>query len=304
LNNAKTRYLKLLNPSKKLYKIAVPCQVGDETGQHILLGVALKQQLLLNDCSASVNNNNISKESESTIYLEVVVADDKNDSGIAKMVAQKLVNIENIFAIVGHYSTEATQSALKTYYDSGLAVVSPTASGSKISEKYSTVFNRTVSSTEVEAESWLNFPKVDSLLKDQKTKIKIFYKKDRLKTTAKGFSQDLFDLFTKKLEDKYAKKLDNKNDVFELPIFDVDNLDKFNEKLNQLINGIKDDKFLIVLIPNGKNIENGVFERSLSVLDELIKKKENIQFIIGSNPLFSADNVELNGLNELNRLIN
>lgn len=288
LNNAKVRYLSSKNKSKKLYKIAVPCPVDDETGQHILLGVALKQQLLLN------NNNNKPAQNvvkiEPSIYLEVIIAHDFNIPTTSEKIAKQLVNINKIFGVVGHYSTEATQSALKTYSDAGLAVVSPTASGSGIAKDYSNVFNRIISSTDVEAGSWLKFLESHSFFNDSsKLKIKVFYKHDKTATKYLGFSEDLFQLFERKLS-KYIK-IDRTKDIFDLSDFNQKSLKEFIRKIDS-------ENTLIVLIPNGKNLEDGVFDASLQVLDELRNKKDKIKYILGSNPLFSVHNVSSGRLNE------
>jgi serine/threonine protein kinase len=160
MNNAKVRYLHSLseNKSKILYRIAVASPVDNETGQHILFGVGLKQQLL-------INNTSNPKENETKIlpkiYLEIGIADDKNNkNGLAKIVSKQLAGDSHIRAVIGHYSTEATQAALEDYCENRLAIVSPTASADGLRNKCqqnNDVFFRTVSSTQIEAKLGYNF---------------------------------------------------------------------------------------------------------------------------------------------------
>jgi eukaryotic-like serine/threonine-protein kinase len=292
LNNAKARYLSIKNPNKKLYKIAVPCPVTKETGQHILLGVALKQQLLLNsyqnkNYSKPIENNIEDPENKLSFYLEIIVADDNNNKDTAKKIAEELVKDNKIITIVGHYGSEATLSALESYSEAGLAVVSPTTTVSEIPVKYRNVFNRTISSTDVEAEAWLNFLENQPFFKNPSLpilQIKVFYEYLKPVKTV-SFSQDLFEQFKKKLSKKYDPK------QYEISTFNLSDNDDSN--LDKFISSIKPENTLVVLIPSSKiSNQPGSFEKSMDILDKLQAQKyfEKIT-VIGSNPLFSATDV-------------
>jgi serine/threonine protein kinase/ABC-type branched-subunit amino acid transport system substrate-binding protein len=287
LNNSKVRYLK--NKYKiKTYTIAVVSPAQFETGQHILLGAALYQQQSVNNNSSTLEKNKIDERSNTDIYFEIKMADDRNsdtDTGIA----DKLAKDPNILAVVGPYSTEAIEVTLSTYANANppLAVVSPTASKYGLTQDYKgkkyekNVFFRIISSTETEAKAWVNLIKNQSLLKDKPNSIVALYKKDQ---NGKGFSQNIFNRF-QKLTEKDNKDLHVIDD--EKHVFDLSNI---TEKDLQYLSQIKDA--VIILIPNGKSGKNSVYENALEVLSRLDPK--NVSRIIASNPLFTVDDATTN----------
>jgi eukaryotic-like serine/threonine-protein kinase len=298
LNNSKVKYLHSLpeNRSRRIYTIAVVAPGRLETGQHILLGVALSQQYLVNH-SSTPKTNELKDPDKNSVYLVIKIAEDGNDpknTTIAKNLANDLAND----AVVGPYSTEVIEATLGIYANakSPLAVVSPTASKYELTKKYEgkdkkyskNVFFRIISSTEIEAKAWVDLIKKESLLKDKPNSIVAFYKKKKTTDTNEGFSENLFNIF-QNLTNKEHKDLHvNKDNEF-----DLSNPNK--QELRDFINKKINKDTVILLIPNGLNPNDKndpTFANALAILD--IVKKDKIKAVFASNPLFSVSDVMVN----------
>jgi ABC-type branched-subunit amino acid transport system substrate-binding protein len=131
MNNSKVRYLHSLPKyqAKPIYKIAVVSPANKETGQHILMGVALKQQLLVNQ-DKNPDNNKLEIIPVPDVFLEVKIANDENLSAQSVGIANNLIENDEIKAVIGPCSTESAKATLKIHTKAAdpLAVVSPTAS--------------------------------------------------------------------------------------------------------------------------------------------------------------------------------
>lgn len=186
--------------SKPSYKIAVVVAYsGNEFhidgAKHVLRGIA--------DAQTKFNKNN-GKDGR---WLEIVIVNDKNQSSIAKEVAEYLSQDSDILAVIGHHSSEGTQAALSVYEENSIAIVSPTSTSSKLHSKN---FFRTIGSTKAIASKYVSYIK-DYLHKDR---VAIFYHKDN------EYSQTLTDDFTKAFQDRGGKitKLLDMSD----PLLDLD----------------------------------------------------------------------------------
>ena len=188
-NNSKAR-LQSKETSKPSYKIAVVVAYsGNEfhvdASKHVLRGIA--------DAQTQFNENN-GKDGR---WLEIVVVNDKNQSGIAKEVAEYLAQNSDILAVIGHHSSEGTQAALGVYEENLIAIVSPTSTSSKLCSKN---FFRTIGSTKAIASKYVSYIK-DYLNKDYLNldRVAIFYHKDN------EYSQILKDDFTEAFQGQGGK---------------------------------------------------------------------------------------------------
>ena len=76
--------------------------------------------------------------------FELVIQDDKGDPKEAALVAQKLAEDKNLFAIIGHVNSSCTLAALPIYKDAGLTVLNTSSSAEKITTLGYKNFFRTV----------------------------------------------------------------------------------------------------------------------------------------------------------------
>jgi ABC-type branched-subunit amino acid transport system substrate-binding protein len=157
LNNAKA-YQQGLKP----FRIAVVVSYCPQNNSHVdatenvLRGIADAQTQF---------NESVGKDGR---WLEVIIANDRNQPKLAKKQARNLFVVEDILAIIGHHSSEGTEAAMQIYGKRAIAVISPTSTSSKLSGK---TFFRTVGSTKAVAKTYIqyirNYLKLD--------KVAIFY---------------------------------------------------------------------------------------------------------------------------------
>jgi branched-chain amino acid transport system substrate-binding protein len=88
--------------------------------------------------------------------LQVEIANDDNDTAIAKQIATELVKDSSILAVVGHNSSEASLIAAPIYQQAGLVMISPTSTASSLSGIGSHIF-RTTPSTRVTADTLAHY---------------------------------------------------------------------------------------------------------------------------------------------------
>jgi branched-chain amino acid transport system substrate-binding protein len=114
-NNAKAALL-----SKNPIKIAVsiPIETNPNVAQEILRGVALAQNEINDDSTANGINGQL---------LQVVIANDNNNSELANKVAKKFAQDPSISAVVGHNASNASIAAQDIYKNSKLVMITPTS---------------------------------------------------------------------------------------------------------------------------------------------------------------------------------
>ncbi|GAX38212.1 caspase, EACC1-associated type [Nodularia sp. NIES-3585] len=127
--------------SKKYLKIAVSVPIGTHPNiaKEMLRGVAQAQD--------EVNQNNIDGK-----LLKVAIANDDNNPTEALNLANSFVEDTNILAVVGHNSSNASNSAASVYEQGGLVMMSPTSYAQDISSIGNYIF-RTAPSIESITES-------------------------------------------------------------------------------------------------------------------------------------------------------
>jgi branched-chain amino acid transport system substrate-binding protein len=273
-NNSEARMMAKNKQGSEIYTIAVaiPLSYKDGTsfniGQQVLFGVAQAQTRAI---SQGIN-------------LEVVIANDLNDSGTAIKLAQELSKPfiigsdkellkRKILAIIGHYSSTVTCQALTEYNKAGLAVISPLSKKTDMRKcgGGNTVFFRTISSSHLEATAL-----VDYLLKNkiESPKIAVFYKK------GEDFSEDLLREFRKYLAEK------------NIQIKDSDQFDLSNKESPDFNNGISRIKEfnVVAVFPDGQTNGSEAFNNAIELIKPANPQKEQPKpisgkIILGSNPL-------------------
>ena len=253
-NNARAQKNHEDNPKLPLYTIAVAAPVKQHEGTQILFGVAQAQD-------KAVNNQGLN--------LQVLIVDDGNDKNQAKTVAKELANNQqNILAVVGHYTSSSTCSALPFYTQKNLVTISPTSSVFGIRKEcldFNNIFFRTVSSTKKEAESLVNklLPKIRT---SNNPKIVVFHNQEL-------FSNSLFEQF------KYALKERNISNIIAHDLsannFDAKN---FSEEIKQAN--------ALAVFPDGQTIDgNNSFNNAIDIINQNNGEKP----ILGSNTLYVSE---------------
>ncbi|MEH2069827.1 MAG: TIR domain-containing protein [Nostoc sp.] len=286
-NNAQAQLNHINRPESTLYTIAVaaPIKISSGAGSQILLGVAQAQDQAVNPL-----------EDSELVNLQVLIADDGNEESQAKNIANEIAkNQKDVIAVVGHYASSSTCSALPKYTEGNLVVISPGSTMFNMRSQCgdsNKVFFRTVSSTKVEAESLVNY----LLQKSGKThhlKIIVFY------NPKENFSQSLFEQFKDTLEkDDKGRVINN----YSLLAADY--------SLRKDLRKIREADALAVF-PDGQTVEtdsqtqeskNQVdkFDRAIGVIERTGANK----LILGANSLYLMDTLDnLKDLQLNNRLI-
>ncbi|MFB8792364.1 MAG: ABC transporter substrate-binding protein [Potamolinea sp.] len=110
--------------SKQTIKIAVSVPFGgnQSIAEEILRGVAEVQEEINRDFG--ING----------LPLQVVIANDNNDSKLAQELAGKFVKDPAIFAVVGHNASNASVAAAPIYKEGKLVMISPTSFANQLKE--------------------------------------------------------------------------------------------------------------------------------------------------------------------------
>ncbi|MBP5976961.1 ABC transporter substrate-binding protein [Brasilonema sp. CT11] len=110
---------------KPALTIGVPVPIGTNpnVAQEILRGVAQAQQEINNQ--GGMNGK----------LLKVEIANDDNNPDIAVKIADRFVQDEDILAVVGHNSSDASVPASEKYQEGKLVMISPTSTSTKLTER-------------------------------------------------------------------------------------------------------------------------------------------------------------------------
>jgi branched-chain amino acid transport system substrate-binding protein len=108
-------------------------------GRPILFGVAMAQGEI-NKKGLKINNKKY--------YLEVVIANDRNDKDYKlKEIARKIVQDKSVLGVIGHNSSAATKAALEEY-NGNIVVVTSTSTASDLGKEIKGMFYRAVTSNQ------------------------------------------------------------------------------------------------------------------------------------------------------------
>lgn len=281
-NNAQARQNHIDIPESTLYTIAVAAPMKIHAGSQILLGVAQAQDQAVNPPKGSKLVN---------LNLQILIADDGNDKSQAKNIANELVkNQKDVIAVVGHYASSSTCSALSQYGEGNLVVISPgsTMFGIRRCGDSNKVFFRTVSSTQVEAKSLVDY----LLAKSEKPNLKVvvFY------NDKEDFSRSLSEQFKKALEE------DKKRGKF----IDKHSLSSPDFSLSEYSGEIREAD-AVAVFPDGQTVgSNKSFSRAIDVIKDVIKYQDAHKLILGANSLYLMETLNKLNFKDLqlnNRLI-
>jgi ABC-type branched-subunit amino acid transport system substrate-binding protein len=169
LNNAYAARTK--NPIK--IAVVVPIVINQDIDKEFLRGVAHLQSEL----NCSLNNNLQGVNSKIKIachknginnrFLQVLIANDKQNSEEAQKVADNLVKNKDILGVIGHFTSRVTSDVAITYGNGGLVVISPTSTVPR--KAYGLNFHpdifRTAPTDTIAARSLVNYIKIKGYTK-------------------------------------------------------------------------------------------------------------------------------------------
>ena len=248
--------------------VVVPAENLQSIAQEILRGVALSQNQF--NANGGLNRH----------LLEIIIANDANNSDQAKQVAQQLVDDQSVLAVIGHYTSDTTGAALDEYQKAKepLAVISPTATSSQLQ---SNIFFRTTPSN-VKAGSQL----AEYIWKKLGLKkVVIFYNRDS------QFSKDIQKQFTNNFKELGGQVVWN-IDLTE-PNLDPD------QKLNESVSKYQAQAAL--LFPEGQQTSMGL-KIAKAKANSKNPKVQSLQLLGDAGTLYS-DQTLTNGGNAVEGLI-
>jgi branched-chain amino acid transport system substrate-binding protein len=266
-NNAFINAQRTQNPALPIYTIAVAAPLNLDAGMNIVFGVAQAQDVAI----------------KQGINLQVIIANDNNKPEQAQQIAQLLSDDSRILAVVGHYTSPNTCTALKVYSPNQLVVITPTSTAVNLQSNPACggdpnrVFFRTVSTSRVEASSLVQYLVHD--LNKSHPNVVVFYNRNEL------FSKDLFDQFVQVLN------------AFDGRIGATFDLSDPNFDTRQLPQQVQAADALVVL-PDGGTGDTTAFQKAIAV----IKLNNREKPILGANTLYLQDVLEQAGEATVNRL--
>jgi ABC-type branched-subunit amino acid transport system substrate-binding protein len=239
--------------------VAVPINARREMAKEILRGVAQAQD--------AFNNNGGLKGR----LLNIVIADDNNDSSQAEKVAQEFIKDANVLGVIGHNSSSVSQAALAKYKDANLAMISPTSTSTELSMDKFKVFFRTVPS-DAKAGEKLAEHAINNGIK----RVVIFYKDKDI------YSKSLMQAFQKAFEREGGKVVRSRD------LADP-NLDASYEVY---LSVVQDEANALVFFPNIEVISTAINmarARQQQKIPQILGK--NLR-LLGGDALYSGDTLK------------
>lgn len=136
--------------------VVVPVDNNQGSAEEMLRGVAQAQHTFN---SGGGRNGRL---------LEIVIANDGNDTEASRQVAQQLSNDSSILGVIGHNSSNASEAGLEIYEAVGLAMISPTSTSTDLDGN---VFFRSTSTDAAAAKKLVSYASETLGI----TKVAIFY---------------------------------------------------------------------------------------------------------------------------------
>ncbi len=103
--------------------VVVPAENGRDRSLEILRGIAQSQEQFNADGGRYGRS------------LEIIIANDGDDSKQAQQIAQRLVNDKSVLGVIGHGSSNTTKAALNIYKQADIPFISPTSSANTLQGK-------------------------------------------------------------------------------------------------------------------------------------------------------------------------
>ncbi|MDZ8260616.1 ABC transporter substrate-binding protein [Nostoc sp. ChiQUE01b] len=200
--------------------------------------------------------------------LKILIVNDGNDINRAKAVARYLVK-QDILAVIGHYTSDATLEASKIYEAEKLVYISPGTTYTKLSRNTNyNFFYRTVPPLSKYTSALASF-----LREKRYKKFVIFY--NRKSIYSDDFNSNIDESLSSTGIEKINKGFDDKYFLLSDPLFQANiSIEKFKNK----------NDVAFIVIPDG-----GTSIYSLPNAIKLIKANRGEHLILGSNTLSSID---------------
>ena len=202
--------------------------------------------------------------------LKIILAADDNNHHQAQEVAKKLVNLENVLGVVGHYTSGVTIQTMEIYNKAKIPLISPTSSAETLIDYENTnpFFFRTIPSVEANAEALANY--LINQVNHQKAAI--FYNPN-----PQSFSYSFWQEFKKRFEDKGGEV-----------ILEYDNFNQNNFSAAKAIRTLeKEPKIAIVLLPDGQ------VTNSFNNAIEIIRLNVGKNWIVGAETLYNPKTLDI-----------
>ncbi|MDJ0598535.1 MAG: ABC transporter substrate-binding protein [Crocosphaera sp.] len=245
LNNAKAA---INNP----LKIAVVVPIGGNLNiaKEILRGVAQVQEKV--NEKGGINGQ----------LLQVTIANDNNNPGIAAEVAQNFVKDNSILAVIGHNSSDATLGAGPVYQKGQLVMISPTSDAKKISTLGDYIF-RTVPSIRFQADQLSRY----LINTAKKSNVAICF------DSSAEYSLSLKEEFTSAIFADGGKVIE----------INCDLADKSLNSLNKVSQAMEQGVDSLLLIPTVNNIKAAI---------NISQANQNRLFLLGSSALYTFETLK------------
>ncbi len=247
LNNALAR-----NQGISPFKLAVvvPLNTAEDYSRMILRGVA--------DAQNKFNE----QEGKNNHLLEIVIANDKSDKDIAAKVAQKLVEKDNgILGVIGHNSSEASQAVKKEYQKVGMAMISPAATSTELTNSDNRIFFRTVPSDSSAGKKLAEYAKNKDL-----DRVAIFYEQGNI--------------YSNSLKEAFLKHLDR--DIPSENIVNLKNLE--TDKIQAVLENLESVEAAI-LLPSINTSEVAI---NIAQKNAQLSPQHKIEHLLGNDVMYSA----------------
>ncbi len=202
--------------------------------------------------------------------LKIILAADDNNHHKAQEVAKKLVNLENILGVVGHYTSGVTIQTMDIYNKAKIPLISPTSSAETLIDYENTepFFFRTIPSVEANAEALANY----LINQINHKKSAIFYTPN-----PESFSYSFWQEFKNRFEDKGGEV-----------ILEYENFNQNNFSATKAIKTLeKESEIAIVLLPDGQ-VTNS-FNNAIEIIRLNVGKK----WIVGAETLYNPKTLNI-----------
>jgi len=262
LNNALAQQGATTNTGEKLV-IATSVLIGAEENiaAETLRGVAQAQSELncgLEEISRAIQDTQYTLNCQGGIngkLLQVEIADDEDDSDVAKQVAKAFVDDPNILGVIGHHSSNITMAAGGIYGKNELVVISSTSTSVRLTNFNNYVF-RTVPSDAIAAKNLVDY----------------MQKKLGLVNVAVAYQPG--NVYSESLKNEFQKLLPSRKFVCEC------NLSPGSSSAGECVNRAKQQQAKVLLLVPGTK---GSLDKALGVINNSVGELK----LLGSDAMYN-----------------